>query len=91
MDGVDIRNIPMVESYLSLMKDISQDLCFVMNDLKSSINRVSNIWKDDSIERAKGDVETSIKNIEYALRELEPLLNDLKKQIEWARDFNNIR
>ena len=85
-----ISQIKKIEKYLSTSDKIGQVISSSMADLKILVDRAAGVWRDPSIERAQNDVAESMSKLSVAFNELMPILDTLKRQVDWARRFSSI-
>ena len=88
--SIFIKRISQIEKYLSTSDKIRQGISSSMADLKSAVDRAAGVWHDPSIERAQNDVSESMTKLSAAFNELMPILDTLKRQVDWARPFISI-
>lgn len=90
MSTIDIKSISQIENYLSTSDKIGQGISSSMADLKSAVDRAASVWHDPGISRAQNDVTESMSKLSAAYNELMPILDALKRQVDWARRFSSI-
>ena len=90
MSQIGIKSITQIEIYLSASDVNGQSISSLLSDLKSAVDRAAGVWHDPSIERAQNDVAESISKLNAAYNELMPILDALKRQVDWARSFSSI-
>lgn len=83
MGDIDI-SVPECQAYLEYMQGFGRAVEGLMNDLQGAIDRAGGVWHDDSIDRARADVVQCVNNLSSAFAELQPVLQKMQAQIEWA-------
>lgn len=83
MGDIDI-SVPECQAYLEYIQAFGQAVTGLMEDLQGAIARAGAVWRDDSIERARADAAQCTDNLGKAFAELQPVLQKMQEQIEWA-------
>ena len=76
--------LPQCQAYLDYIKLFGPALENLMKDLQDAIQRAEAVWHDDSVERAKTEAAQCIANLKQAFEELQPVLQKLQAQVDWA-------
>ena len=91
MSQIRIKSISQVGQYLNTSSKVMEVLATTIPELQSTVGTAASAWRDSSVERAKEDVDSSIKRLNSACSQLQPILDNLKKQYEWAIDVASVQ
>lgn len=74
-----------VESVIQDITDFSKEITDIMKQLKSSVSKLNDVWKDAQYTQFEDYIDELKSNIQLNLNELETAREDLRKKL-WMYD-----
>lgn len=81
-----------VERFRMEIRRLGKAIMEVQGQIKADAARVAQYWRDESLERAKKDIDQAKAKMTAALTQIDGQIGRaLERQLEWARRYGKIR